>query len=167
MERRAASHYGYTQEVHYVRNSAEQRIRELIPRLNNQIPIFVYSGMSGIAWATAFMLEYGKQRGDTAPYGMLYIRKEGERAHGGDVEYAFLNCIGNPQYVFVFVDDFVSSGATKNRVLAKSWAFLKKGLRDQLLDIDKNRIIDCLGQTGVIEIRKPPQPSIYNPWFME
>lgn len=77
---------------------------------DNKFPVIVYRGMSGIAAATAMsiMIPPNKQ-GD---FGMIYVRKKGEKAHGGKMEYTNLNRAGYRPMVFIIVDDFIQSGAT-------------------------------------------------------
>ncbi len=76
-------------------------------------PIFTYSGMSGIATATALSLAIARSNNPFC-YGMMYVRKEYEQCHGSPIEYDFnfdeyyIGSNGD----FVFVDDFIRSGTT-------------------------------------------------------
>ena len=70
-----------------------------------------YSGMSGIALATAIQYELYLQTG--IGIGMIYARKEGEKSHGLGLEFT-----GKADKGFlVFVDDLISSGETMERVI--------------------------------------------------
>lgn len=87
-------------------------------------PVLVYQGMSGVASATAlsYMLVEAAKEYRTATefapnfrFGMLYVRKLEEISHGEKVEYDNV-FIGDQEThkkpVFIFVDDFISSGYT-------------------------------------------------------
>jgi hypothetical protein len=81
-------------------------------KYKNGFPIFVYSGMSGIATATAVSLNLPKD----FKFGMMYIRKEHEESHGREVERAACRQTeGTP--VIVFCDDFICEGGTLSHVL--------------------------------------------------
>jgi hypothetical protein len=96
-----------------------------------KIPVLCYSGMSGIASATALSLiltiKYPRFK-----FCMVYVRKENENSHGEKIEH---NLFGGEGSVFtleslvageakekmfpVFVDDFVSGGSTRQYTMAK------------------------------------------------
>lgn len=77
-------------------------------------PVLVYTGMSGIATATALSLAIGDER---LRFGMMYVRKEGEKSHGTGVETC--NVETNLPIKFIFCDDFISNGDTCIRVFEK------------------------------------------------
>jgi orotate phosphoribosyltransferase len=69
----------------------------------------VYSGMSGVSIATAVMLELRRTH-RYAPH-MAYVRKKNEQSHGSPVEFTHMARTAD---AFIFIDDFISSGATCN-----------------------------------------------------
>ena len=84
------------------------------------IPVFVYTGLSGIATATALMMALSAQK-DGIVFGMMYVRKDGEDSHGQKIEVNMsentnLDIHDIKQYdknhEFVFVDDFICKGET-------------------------------------------------------
>lgn len=81
--------------------------------------VLVYTGMSGVASATALMAEYFNLTSKDLK--CVYVRKEGEKSHGSAVES---NCTTkldktNPKNMILFVDDFICSGETTARVIHK------------------------------------------------
>lgn len=70
--------------------------------------VLVYRGMSGIALATAIALELYSKKG--AEVMMLFARKEHDNSHGSRIEHTSKALSKLNKYVFV--DDFISSGAT-------------------------------------------------------
>lgn len=68
----------------------------------------VYTGMSGISGATLIMSHILNKK-PTYKFGMLYVRKIGEDSHGSPIERGFEP---NTDAVNIFVDDFISSGAS-------------------------------------------------------
>jgi orotate phosphoribosyltransferase-like protein len=73
----------------------------------------VYQGMSGISAATgivmAQLMGYGKKSQQ------FYVRKNDESSHGDNIEYS---SNFHKAQVFVFVDDFLSSGQTLSRCVS-------------------------------------------------
>ena len=74
--------------------------------------VLCYSGMSGIAYATALMLACSEGDDAFIPK-MCYIRKAGEKSHGRKAERSELAFDSD---IFVFVDDFIDEGKTFKRV---------------------------------------------------
>jgi hypothetical protein len=74
-------------------------------------PVLCYSGFSGITAATMIYV-YIKDMGMRVE--QIYVRKPGEKSHGGEIEFSNRN-IGS-QAVPVFVDDFIDRGETHERV---------------------------------------------------
>lgn len=82
------------------------------------VPIFVYTGMSGVATATALFLALAAQK-KSITYGMMYVRKKDEDSHGQPIETCMSEDCGSDVYdlkthphEFVFVDDFICAGNT-------------------------------------------------------
>lgn len=125
--------------------------------LQGKRPLFCYSGMSGIAHATALSLAYYQHHG--ACFGMLYVRKPEERSHGSRVE-SNISGVENENSVLVFVDDFVSSGETRNRVIDGAWKFLN-GLR-QPITIDPSHYVQVEGHS-INRISMPRTPETQRP----
>lgn len=80
------------------------------------IPVLCYSGMSGVAHATALALELYKIG---LKFHMGYVRKDTERSHGCQVETSNDVSDSGKMGVLVFVDDFISSGNTREYVVSK------------------------------------------------
>lgn len=116
--------------MHY---SKAQKISELIPwshkiakyihenfkNVNDdEIPVLIYSGMSGTALATALACAYYNVSGGKTIH-MMYVRKDSELndCHGDKLECETLGRFHETGYNIhaIFVDDFVSSGATFKR----------------------------------------------------
>lgn len=87
---------------------------------NGIVPVFVYTGMSGIATMTALSLALVAQK-NSITFGMMYVRKADENSHGQKIE----TCMSENTYLdvkdlrynnipheFVFVDDFICNGTT-------------------------------------------------------
>lgn len=70
--------------------------------------VLCYTGMSGVAYATALMLELTTAG---VMHKMCYIRKPDEKSHGRPVERSEWMHVDDGD-TFVFVDDFIESGAT-------------------------------------------------------
>lgn len=89
------------------------------------LPILLYTGMSGIAGATAIAMALWRDH-QIEP-GMMYVRKENEVSHGSPIERSEFNMFqrrtrrDGREYVedipcfVIFVDDFVGTGATVER----------------------------------------------------
>lgn len=86
-------------------------------------PVLVYTGMSGVASATALVLAMERlPKSLQFAYGMAYIRKEHEKSHGQPVEFEWVNTsrgLREAQAV-VFVDDFICLGTTVMRCIQVS-----------------------------------------------
>ena len=109
----SSTHYSIAQYPDMMADFATQKsqvLRNIFkkPEFKNLIPILCYSGMSGVSHATALALALQKKK---FVFGMAYVRKEKEKSHGQQVEWNFPER-KNKKYILVFVDDFISSGAT-------------------------------------------------------
>ena len=92
-----------------------KKIKCLLDKKQNLgFPVLIYSGMSGINHAAYLSAALTRQK---VSFGQIYVRKETEKSHGRPIEYTHnLNNAGD--HFFIFVDDFISGGATlKNTVL--------------------------------------------------
>lgn len=105
------THYSTHQDKKALLSRAQSLSTKLAKKLEEHDgPVYlVYSGMSGISLATAIML------GSSFPFEMAYVRKPEEESHGLQVEYSDRPARGAQDIVGVFVDDFISSGATLRR----------------------------------------------------
>lgn len=109
-----STHYSHAQQPECLSPWAK-RIAEQIRHTVVQ-PVLVYTGMSGIAAATAISL-WLHENGTT--HGMAYVRKEHEQSHGGCIEYQLPNSWDRETCIYIFVDDLVDTGATLNRCKEK------------------------------------------------
>lgn len=110
--------------------------------------VFIYSGMSGVATATALShilyFEY------SILAHMVYVRKRFEEAHGNTfVEYSQNKNVYS-KYAIFFVDDLIDSGETRKRSLrtAFDWAPIFEGMNkevNQHKDIGNILMEGCLG----------------------
>ncbi len=102
------SHYSLAQDTFRLKAWAKKAHAFIKKNFAKENVYLVYTGMSGIAAATAITMQ---QEEDEKEYGMIYIRKKEEVAHGGPIE-------DNGVYewekdkIFIFVDDFLCSGET-------------------------------------------------------
>lgn len=81
------------------------------------IPVLCYSGMSGIAHATALSLELSKKKNFI--FNLIYVRKQNESTHGHSVEWSS-SYSKRSKYMLIFVDDFISSGTTQDYTLSSA-----------------------------------------------
>lgn len=77
------------------------RLREKV-----DIQAIAYTGSSGAAIAFPLAIAYELP--------IIYVRKEGEKSHGGEVECNFTDEIEN----YVIVDDFIATGKTVQTIIA-------------------------------------------------
>lgn len=110
-------HYSYALNPYALTEAAEWIIDNLRSQFNGYHYILGYTGMSGISIATTVAIQMSHQGLD---FSMFYVRKRGELSHGCRTEFnvRISDVIHNAdvKYVFVFVDDFIASGATRDRV---------------------------------------------------
>lgn len=90
-----------------------------------EIPVLCYTGMSGIATASAISLWLMVNHPEFLFY-MIYVRKEEEQSHGSRIEHNFpyiddSNHVQFAGYKFclAFVDDLVCSGKTRDYVFTR------------------------------------------------
>lgn len=113
------NHYSFAQETLQLishANDAAEMIMKDFPENGDKIPVLCYSGMSGIAHATAISIALQMRN---VPFGMVYVRKRNERTnseHSVEVNIPLLN---GKTGIMVFVDDFISSAKTMVYVFLK------------------------------------------------
>ena len=91
---------------------ASEKIISITETKENSIPFVFYSGMSGVALATATMIAISQQKQELVS---AYIRKENERSnfktklelYGSTKEE-----LDNYEFYFFFLDDFIWNGVT-------------------------------------------------------
>lgn len=113
-----SSHYSNSQAPSILIAQAERAVSILEAWLENEKidPSTVglaYSGMSGIAAATALSLEFFKR--GKKELAMFYVRKRNEESHGNYVEYRYESEVF-PKHM-IFVDDFYATGRTRKRII--------------------------------------------------
>jgi hypothetical protein len=108
------SYYNDALHPDKMREAAKANARDLKRELKGALPILCFSGLSGTAHAMVLAQHLDR-------CGMMYVRKKGEvtECHSSrPVEYAIPGPQADePKPVLVFVDDFMSSGSTRNRVM--------------------------------------------------
>ena len=106
-------HYSFGLRPDLLQTHAEDRATELLQRIpTDSVPILVFTGFSGIAFATALALEFHKRE---KPIDMMLVRKKGEQSHGTPVHCSTSDF---KDRTYIFVDDFIDSGATFTRLNA-------------------------------------------------
>lgn len=104
-------HYSAGLRPELLQLQAENRAEELLERLpTDTVPVLVFTGFSGIAFATALALEFHKL---DKPVDMMLVRKQGEPSHGTPIHCSTSDF---KDRTYVFVDDFIDSGATFTRL---------------------------------------------------
>lgn len=110
------SHYSLSQKPDLLKTWADSTATQLITKFHGtgKAPLLMYRGFSGAGMATALGLALYQQQPEFR-FGMVYVRKHGDQSHGDPVESEFMHerCTLIP----VFVDDFISSGATLKATL--------------------------------------------------
>lgn len=106
------THYSLSLNPGKLSRAAKHKAAQLVYKLrDNEVPILIYRGMSGIAAATALSLALDTMGREC---GMIYVRKDNEYSHGNDnYERAMPAICMGQVFVMVFVDDFCSSGRTR------------------------------------------------------
>lgn len=111
------THYSYAQNPKKLNAWAVRMARSVVKKFPDRVPVLIYTGMSGIAYATALSGAIATQY-PTYKFMLTYVRKDGESSHGSRIER-------NPDVTFppsavgLFVDDFVESGQTVEDVTRK------------------------------------------------
>lgn len=116
------SHYSYGLSPKKLKIIGDVLAEKAISLVNGNPFVLAYTGFSGIATATAVGLAL--QEKESPNYGMVYVRKNGEKSHSGerieimDVTNKMM-LYGELPFIILFVDDFVATGQTLKNVL---WA---------------------------------------------
>lgn len=141
------SHYGCSQNLGELSIKAEKIAKALKAEFRKKsykgfIPLLAYSGMSGITFATMLSFYLTKKK---ALHGMAYVRKKNEQSHGGMIELATHS---SQNYQIVFVDDFVSSGASCEYVLKQcidtDTSMFPRSTLFCIADAKKNKVLCAL-----------------------
>jgi orotate phosphoribosyltransferase len=106
-----STHYSKALNPTLLYRAANQAAEDLVAKAAGKRIVLVYSGMSGVSFATALSIAVETQY--NVEVDMIYVRKENEASHGRKVEHS-LGVFQTPSFI-VFVDDFISSGATAYR----------------------------------------------------
>lgn len=112
----------------------------------------LYSGMSGVATATALSIAIYNHTAKTV--GMVYVRKEHEKSHGSPTENN-ISVYDEPP-ILVFVDDFICDGNTINYVYGK---YLEEYKNYRLT----YAALHCRGHS-LFKIQMDPITSKFNPF---
>jgi hypothetical protein len=89
-----------------------KKIVDMFEEIGKGYPVLCYTGFSGITLAT-LIAQHIRMLGMRVEH--IYVRKEGEKSHGG-VYYEFSCRNLGSQAVPLFVDDFISTGDTHEHV---------------------------------------------------
>lgn len=109
------SHYGNSMNANEMREWGP-KIAESVEAIikDGKFPILIYRGMSGVATATTIANNMTSTCGDD--FAMMYVRKKNEKSHGQRVEYTKF-FPKDREIVWIFCDDFISSGKTTLEVV--------------------------------------------------
>lgn len=110
------THYSLAFEHTKLAGWATRAADALSAVIGEENPIFCYCGYSGVTHGQALARAWIAL---SREFGEAYVRKEKEVSHGRDIEWGF-SCDAAryaKKQVLVFVDDFISSGATREYVL--------------------------------------------------
>lgn len=126
-------HYSYAQSLTHLREWAEQVAKQMIDPMCGQMGFLLcYQGMSGVGTATALGLAL---EGRGATVGMVYVRKHNEQSHGSRTAEVSIDKLLDRivhRVELVFVDDFVCTGETFDRVRKITHAVLPSSLAPKL-----------------------------------
>lgn len=125
------THYGASMRPQKLTVQAATMARELTEQFfgaNDKIVLF-YSGMSGVASATALttVMSCVTEGPNPAISAMVYVRKDQEVSHGGPVEISIIEEFSESDRIIpVFIDDFVCEGRTFRYVKKRVAKYVKK-----------------------------------------
>lgn len=162
------THYSLAFEHTKLAGWATRAADALSAIIGDECPIFCYCGYSGVTHGQAIARAWIALARE---FGEAYVRKEKEQSHGRDIEWGFSSDKGRyaKKHALVFVDDFVSSGATREYVLRcvrKDFKFLN--LPDHWFEAtavsgdDKDRVQRCEPMVPVAKVKEAltePMPS--------
>lgn len=126
------THYGSSMDAFYMSQWGRKMaacVSELIDA--GKYPILIYRGMSGTTTATSIAVSIKEDH--QHQFGMMYVRKENEKSHGGKIEYSNLST-ANREIVWILCDDFLSTGNTALEVIKAVSIHFD-------LDIDVNKLL--------------------------
>lgn len=104
-------HYSSGLRPDLLQAHATERVNDILQRVpKDSIPVLVFTGFSGIAFATALALEFYKLG---YPIDLMLVRKPQDQSHGNPVHCSTTDF---KDRIYIFVDDFISSGATFTRL---------------------------------------------------
>lgn len=110
-----SSHYGESMNPEYMANWAKWVVKDIRKLLKQgKYPVLIYRGMSGVTTATALAMHMDSN--DGANFGMIYVRKEDEKSHGGTIETSLMKSAGR-EIAWIFCDDFIDKGGTALEVI--------------------------------------------------
>jgi hypothetical protein len=119
------THYSNVQNAMILQKRSTEWAKHLIELQSEEgfYPVLVYTGMSGVGYATGLFLELYRQAPDLN-VGMCYVRKEDEDSHGGNIEFN-LHRDENGRHLknrkYIFVDDFICTGESYGYAMAKTY----------------------------------------------
>lgn len=155
-----STHYSKAQDPAHMSSWAQRAAIQLVEMWKGKelrVPVLLYSGMSGVASATALSLELAVR---DIKFGMMYVRKVGEQSHGMAVEHYLppvLEDEGFKRYEPVFVDDFTACGDTMRYCLK----VLKQKRGEVGVDPERwvipNAVLTLLSSYATAEYRNPGQ----------
>lgn len=110
-----SSHYGESMNPEYMMGWAKWVVKDIRKLLKaGKYPVLIYRGMSGVTTATALAMHMDSN--DGANFGMIYVRKEDEKSHGGRIEMSLMKSAGR-EIAWIFCDDFIDKGTTALEVI--------------------------------------------------
>lgn len=123
------THYGASMRPSMLKSQAKRMANILADTYTSKEDrlVLFYSGMSGVAAATALSLIMNGDRHFPVIAAMIYVRKQGEVSHGIHIESSIINYIEpTHKLVPIFVDDFVCEGKTFKYVKREVAKYVKK-----------------------------------------
>ena len=146
------THYSSAQDTKTLINKAivfAEKLKGLIDENSDLTPYLVYTGMSGIALATAVSMQYTMKYGEQLR--MIYVRKENEVTHGDPLEVNFNKIIETEKEpLLIFVDDFIHSGRTINNMLkALKRKNFNTNCKHETLMLDGDNGYGSFGEAGI------------------
>ena len=128
----------WERDYHYSKVFCYDKLREASIKLSRAIvrefphagmaghkwPLLCCMGSSGLAITTATALRLDAE---DYKFGVMYVRKEGEKSHGNRVEWGNVVGMDMKDAQAVFVDDFISSGTTLRDTMVQVTAHVPPG----------------------------------------
>lgn len=151
--------------------AAAQTIIGLISKKYQHLwPILIYSGMSGTALATATALTYqnlidrhnfAKPEEDRLPIlGQIYCRKDHEQSHGLPIERSNVSIDKYEDYLFIFIDDFISHGDTFYRCFKRMLSYFRE-IQDEVAILEEcSRMLENDKIIAITGVKKHYEPEL-------